>query len=72
MDRIRGLFAPKKMADRQEYARLTDGTGGRLDGEEEALSSLLEGETEDEARFSWTEYFIFALIGVAMLWAWYV
>ncbi len=65
MDRIRELFSPKKAAERQEYARLTDESRG-ADGEE----SFLEGESADEAPFSWVEYLTFALLGVAMLWAW--
>lgn len=28
--------------------------------------------TRKESRFDWIEYAIFALLGVAMLWAWYV
>lgn len=61
IDRIKGLFAPKK-ADEQEYEPLTD------DG------SILEESgyiaSREETPFSWLEYSVFALIGVAMLWAW--
>jgi solute carrier family 29 (equilibrative nucleoside transporter), member 1/2/3 len=65
MDRIRGLFN-KKSAAEQDYDPLV---------EQEPLvadqsSSFLEAESESEAIFSWTEYSIFALLGVAMLWAW--
>jgi len=61
MDRIKQIFKPPKASD-DEYERLT------ID------SDTLEGSTyeDDEAPFSWIEYFIFAMIGVAMLWAWYV
>ncbi|KAK3692514.1 nucleoside transporter-domain-containing protein [Podospora appendiculata] len=58
MDRIRSMFAPKKVDD-GEYEPLTDD------------SITLEGSTsEEEEPFSWIEYLIFALIGAAMLWAW--
>jgi solute carrier family 29 (equilibrative nucleoside transporter), member 1/2/3 len=59
MDRIRSMFAPKKVNE-DEYEPLTD----------DAVT--LEGSVyEDGTAFSWIEYSIFALIGVAMLWAWY-
>lgn len=61
MDRIRALFAPKK-GNEQEYEPLTDESGA-LDE-----SGYLPGR--EEVPFSWLEYSIFALIGVAMLWAW--
>lgn len=62
MDRIRGLFSPTPAKD-PEYEGLDDG------GSDET-SLLLEGDSKVETEFSWTEYFIFALVGVAMLWAW--
>ncbi|KAK4157137.1 nucleoside transporter-domain-containing protein [Chaetomidium leptoderma] len=60
MDRIKAFFAPPK-ASADEYEPLTDDD-----------STTLEGSTyeEEETPFSWVEYSIFALIGVAMLWAW--
>lgn len=61
MDRIKAFFAPPK-ARADEYAPLADDDSGTLEG-----STYEEG-----APFSWVEYCIFALIGVAMLWAWYV
>jgi equilibrative nucleoside transporter 1/2/3 len=61
MERIKSIFAPAK-ASPDEYEPLTDDD-----------SLTLEGSIcEEEAPFSWIEYSIFALIGVAMLWAWYV
>jgi len=66
MDRVRGIFSRKAAAE-QEYEPLHD---GQLEGGDQA-SSYLEAESEAEAIFSWIEYSIFALIGVAMLWAWY-
>ncbi|KAL2133395.1 hypothetical protein VTI74DRAFT_2438 [Chaetomium olivicolor] len=59
MDRIKAFFAPAKTSP-QEYEPLTDDDSGTLEG------SIHEAE----APFSWIEYSIFALIGVAMLWAW--
>ena len=65
MDRIKNMLTPVKATD-EEYEPLTD------DGSSSS-SFAEEGETyEDQAPFSWIEYSIFALIGVAMLWAWYV
>ena len=42
----------------------------RTDGTEELGSSVYE--QDEKASFSWTEYAIFMLLGVSMLWAWYV
>ncbi|KAK6073644.1 nucleoside transporter family [Seiridium cupressi] len=60
MDRIRSFF--QKPETEQEYAPLTD------------EAQTLEGNTpraeEHDVPFSWVEYGIFALLGVAMLWAW--
>ena len=61
MDRIKAFFAPPK-ASAEEYEPLADDDSGTLEG------SIYEEGTP----FSWIEYSIFALIGVAMLWAWYV
>lgn len=61
MDRIKAFFAPPK-ANVEEYEPLADDDSGTLEG------SIYEEGTP----FSWIEYSIFALIGVAMLWAWYV
>ncbi|KAK0630724.1 nucleoside transporter-domain-containing protein [Bombardia bombarda] len=60
MDRIKSIFAPSK-ASEEEYEPLTPD------------SESIEGSTvtyDDDAPFSWIEYSIFALVGVAMLWAW--
>jgi solute carrier family 29 (equilibrative nucleoside transporter), member 1/2/3 len=62
MDRLKSFFQ-KKGGSTQEYQPLN----------EEA--PFLERETDQnddhEVSFSWIEYGIFALLGVAMLWAWY-
>lgn len=62
MDRIRSFFQKKEVE--QEYAPLTEET--------QFLEGTTSAEGEDEVPFSWVEYGIFALLGVAMLWAWYV
>ncbi|KAK4137836.1 hypothetical protein BT67DRAFT_396734 [Trichocladium antarcticum] len=59
MERIKSFFAVAK-ATPDEYEPLNDERSPTLEG------SIYEGETP----FSWIEYSIFALIGVAMLWAW--
>lgn len=61
MDRIRAFFRSQK-TDAEEYEPLADDDSGTLEG----------STYDDGSPFSWVEYFIFALIGVAMLWAWYV
>jgi len=67
MDRIKGIFSAKKpeVADPREYEPLTEEPHlleGSTDGEGEIF--------ESDVPFSWIEYSIFAVIGVAMLWAW--
>ncbi len=61
MDSLRNIFRRKSNLEQYEPI-LEEGTA--LDG-----SALLEGQ--DEVAFSWWEYSIFALLGMAMLWAWY-
>lgn len=48
----------------QSYERLGDGRS--IASNEGAVRE------SDKKRFSWIEYFIFLLLGVAMLWSWYV
>ncbi|KAI1353138.1 putative nucleoside transporter protein [Xylaria sp. FL0043] len=59
MDRLRSLFQ-KREADEQEYRPLYD----------EGAALRVESDDENEVPFSWVEYGIFAVLGVAMLWAW--
>ncbi|KAL2260393.1 hypothetical protein VTK26DRAFT_5599 [Humicola hyalothermophila] len=59
MDRLRAWFTPAK-ASAEEYEPLADDDSAALGGT----------ACEYETPFSWIEYSIFALIGVAMLWAW--
>lgn len=63
MDRIREYLGKSSKPDREEYEPLAE-EGRELEG-----SALLEGQ--EEVPFSWTEYLMFAWLGMAMLWAWY-
>ena len=62
MDRLKDWFRPKGSHD--EYEPLAEEPRA-LEG-----SQILEGQ--HELPFSWVEYSIFALLGMAMLWAWCV
>ena len=53
-----------RKANEQAYAPVRDDAG---DNDDETLAS-----THEDAPFSWLEYSVFLLLGVAMLWAWYV
>ncbi|CAK7219660.1 hypothetical protein SCUCBS95973_003893 [Sporothrix curviconia] len=79
MDQIRSMFTKKKDdagRDGSGYVSVRDERMPLALEEEDRssyCSSLQEGDLEDEAGaapFSWFEYSIFVLIGVAMLWAW--
>ncbi|KAI0440479.1 putative nucleoside transporter protein [Xylaria telfairii] len=59
MDRLRSLFQ-KGEADEQEYRPLY----------EDGVALEQESDDEHETPFSWIEYGIFVVLGVAMLWAW--
>ena len=56
MERVKKLFQRKV-----SYEPLEGGSEG-LDGEQSVYS--------EHDRFSWTDYSIFLLLGIAMLWAW--
>ncbi|KAF3024367.1 hypothetical protein E8E14_014289 [Neopestalotiopsis sp. 37M] len=60
MDRIRSFFQKKE--PEQEYAPLNE--------DSQFLENTRSHEQEHDVPFSWMEYGIFALLGVAMLWAW--
>ena len=73
LERVRAMFS--KDAE-QDYAPLTDsvtlgGNGFRRDPEDDDGEGEQPG-TDDGEPFSWFEYCIFLLLGIAMLWAWYV
>lgn len=60
MDRIRNIF--QRELSEASYEPLQGGSE-RLDGE--------QIEAEEQEDFSWIDYSVFLLLGVAMLWAWY-
>lgn len=60
MNRLQRLFGDE--TPDQEYEPL-EGGSERLDGER------IEGT--GGLPFSWTDYSVFVLLGIAMLWAWY-
>ncbi|KAL1848533.1 hypothetical protein Daus18300_013586 [Diaporthe australafricana] len=74
MDRIKGMLSRRggtkddRDADPDEYAPLRNSSDDVSDDDDMAD----DGELFDAAEvpFSWFEYAIFAMIGVAMLWAW--
>ncbi|KAL2271585.1 hypothetical protein VTJ83DRAFT_956 [Remersonia thermophila] len=61
MDRIRAWFSPAK-ASAVDYEPLAGNEPGSF---EDTMA-----REQGQAPFSWLEYGVFALIGVAMLWAW--
>lgn len=65
MNRIRKLVAPSTT-----YEPLLDNNETN-DGDVDDRSIAEDGESRLESRFSWLEYSIFFLLGIAMLWAWY-
>lgn len=74
MDRLKGMLyrsggtKDDRDADPDEYAPLRDSGDDASDSGD--ISD--DGELFDAAEvpFSWLEYTIFAMVGVAMLWAW--
>lgn len=65
MDRLKSLLQRRKRANTPEYEPLTEDPESHR---EESSSQ----EAADVVPFSWMEYGIFTLLGVAMLWAWCV
>ncbi|KIW44648.1 uncharacterized protein PV06_03103 [Exophiala oligosperma] len=61
---IKSLFG-----SRQDYEPLQDGAE-RDDGSNSSHDEDIPGEEMEAAAFSWLEYGIFLLLGIAMLWAW--
>jgi equilibrative nucleoside transporter 1/2/3 len=60
MERIRSLFA--KPAEAQEYTPLAE------DPDEQDDETPMDGFKE--SAFSWLEYTVFLMLGIAMLWSW--
>jgi hypothetical protein len=70
MDKLRDLLWPKRVS----YKPVDDEDGGNQD-HDPLMGQLSEVEgTNDGASvsFYWPYYAVFTLLGVAMLWAWYV
>lgn len=65
MDRIRKLVAPRAS---YEPLRNDESNIGRREG----ARMTAEGDERPKTPFSWMTYSVFVLLGVAMLWAWYV
>ena len=74
MDRLKGILYRRggtkddRDADPDEYAPLRDSGDDASDGGDMSDDGELLDATE--VPFSWFEYAIFAMVGVAMLWAW--
>lgn len=64
MNRVKKFFEPS-----QAYTPVNDSTD-RDDSDHEDETSSQTLEADHEAPFSWLEYSIFLLLGIAMLWAW--
>jgi equilibrative nucleoside transporter 1/2/3 len=62
---VRALFRPIRPS--QEYERIDDD-----DDEEVRRPVLIVPDKFGEEPFSWFEYSIFVMLGIAMLWAWYI
>lgn len=66
IDRLRALF--KASNNEQQYEPVD---ADYLDGDEDVRRPILIVPEADEGEeFSWFEYSIFLLLGIAMLWAW--
>lgn len=72
MDRIRGLFSSRASNKDvpAEYEPLRRTSGDDVVDRPEDDVPRAEVPMTAEVPFSWFEYIIFALVGVAMLWAW--
>ncbi|CAI4211527.1 unnamed protein product [Parascedosporium putredinis] len=70
MDFLRGLLGKRgsRTTSSQEYERLTEDADTSGLEPSEALDHY--AGREEEVPFSWVEYAIFGLLGMAMLWAW--
>ena len=55
----------------QDYEPLHSGTGfDGADGESIVARPILIVPEDTESPFSWLEYSVFVMLGIAMLWAW--
>jgi equilibrative nucleoside transporter 1/2/3 len=60
-----GLFR-----SRQKYQPVGGDIDADTERDDESARDESETDTVGEAPFSWVEYVIFLLLGIAMLWAW--
>lgn len=71
MDHLRRLLG-KGESRSQDYERVAE-ADPLAPGSSDADDQCDDGyDAHEEVPFSWLEYGIFALLGMAMLWAWYV
>jgi solute carrier family 29 (equilibrative nucleoside transporter), member 1/2/3 len=66
VNRLRALFRRPKTV--QEYEPLDNGVDGEID--EDVRPPVRIRPDTVEPSFSWLEYSVFLLLGIAMLWAW--
>jgi len=71
MDKMRDLFSRHNAE--QEYEPIESSiTANDLDEDVRRPVVFVPDPPMEEGPFSWFEYSIFLLLGIAMLWAWYV
>jgi equilibrative nucleoside transporter 1/2/3 len=70
MDRLRGALKKAQPANDQEYERITENEHEHEERDGEGDDSTL-APSIDDTPFSWLEYGVFLMLGIAMLWAWY-
>jgi equilibrative nucleoside transporter 1/2/3 len=70
MGRIRELI--NKPNEEQEYEPLDDDSSEYEDDDVRRAVLIVPDDEYPEEPFSWFEYCIFFLLGISMLWAWYV
>lgn len=69
MDKVRDLF--RKTDAEPEYEPISNTNGHGADEDDDMVRRPVMSLPEpEEAPFSWFEYSIFLLLGIAMLWAW--
>ena len=66
LPKIMGLFRSRQ----QEYQPVRADADDDADRDDENVQEPSDAKTAVGAPFSWVEYGIFLLLGIAMLWAW--
>lgn len=69
MDRLKSFLQSKKV-DEQEYEPLNENPESHEGTSSSHQHHQHHHHAPDDVPFSWVEYGIFTLLGVAMLWAW--